>query len=182
MKEILLLLGIIAVLPHALSQKLSAIGTVWADDFAEWNLYQGEEEEPVGQIRLRWQLQRDWSEWEYRIGEEIGTIRMVWKDRPEQWEINGYGPSVNIRTRWPGDQSQWVATDGDHRVMMKSLYRQDANVWYTPDESNGYLEIYTIWENDPRDWYIIDELSDNISLEMKLGLIFIPIFHSFPKN
>ena len=179
---LILLISLVMVSHLALSQNFSSISTAWSNDFAEWNLFQGEQEDPIGQIKLRWQLKRDWSEWEFRIGDEIGAIKMVRKDRPDEWEVTGYGKTVNVRTRWPRNTSEWIIADGTKRIVIQSQYRNDGNVWYTPDEAYGYLELNTIWENDPRDWYIIDELSEAVSLEVKIALIFIPIFHSFPRN
>ena len=41
--------------------------------------------------------------------------------------------------------------------------------------------MYTEYLNDPRDWIIEDSLSNEISIQMKIMMIFIVMYHSTPK-
>ena len=50
----------------SLSSQISAMSISIEDDFTSWDLY-GVEESPIGNIKLRWPTQSDWTEWDYRI-------------------------------------------------------------------------------------------------------------------
>ena len=45
----------------------------WSDDFREWTIFTDDEEEE-GELTMRWQQQMDWTQWDYRLGEETGSI------------------------------------------------------------------------------------------------------------
>jgi len=162
------------------AQVLTGISAKWSDAFNEWTFFTDTEDEE-GDLTMRWQMRNDWSEWDYRIGESSGSIRMKWKDDPTQWEVRGDGEIVTIRMKWNNDISQWTLSDGTNRFTFKTRWANNLNEWILKNEDKGIFEIYTEYENDPRDWLIVDEMDEEISLPMKLGMIFIAVFNSVPK-
>ena len=162
------------------AQVLTGMGAKWSDAFNEWTVYT-DDEEVEGDLTMRWQMRNDWTEWDYRIGESSGSIRMKWKDDPTQWEVRGDGENISIRMKWNNDITEWTLTDGTNRFTFKTRYGNNLNEWLLKNDDKGNFEVYTEYENDPRDWQIVDELDEEISLPMKLGMTFIAVFHSVPK-
>jgi hypothetical protein len=178
---VLALLFSVWLLPAAPSQSIVGFGTRWSDSFAEWVIYteiEGEE----GELRQKWQMQDDWTDWQYRLGNASGNIRLKWKDNPNEWEARGDGQIATARTVWNNNFREWRITDGRHSC---TLVSRDGNVW---DEwmlrasSAGDFQMYTVWQGDPREWDIVDELAPEISLPARLLAAFIVAFHSSPRQ
>jgi hypothetical protein len=163
------------------AQYITGIGTRWSDAFAEWIIYT-DDEELEGDLTLRWQLQGDWSAWDYRLGEDFGSIKMKWKDNPSQWELRGGNEIVSIYMVWPNDVREWRLTDNSTTLTLKSRWGNNLNEWELKTEKHGRFAIFANWENDPREWNVWDELDEDISIHMKIALIFIATYHSSPKN
>ncbi|MFZ4634206.1 MAG: hypothetical protein ACOYNO_08385 [Saprospiraceae bacterium] len=192
-----LLLLLFALCPlFAGGQELSSVRTRWGNAFVEWDIFayaptdgpleEGEDppEEPFGEMKLRWlNLRDDFSEWEFQLGELRGTIRMPWKDDPTQWELRTFDNEVvTMRAAWSGDPTEWRVTNNAIALKLGSRWKNQLDEWVVDDPSYGRFYLYTFTEQDPRDWAIQDELSDEITPAMKVGLIFLTVFHSSPKQ
>ncbi len=182
------------------AQVLSGISTRWSDSFVEWEIYaaiprdttrtepEEDSEEPdeslYGELKLRWlNVREDFSEWDYEIGEERGTIRQKWKDDPSQWELRSYnGPVVSMRTAWPNDFNEWRVTDNSISLNLKSRWTNQFDEWLVDDSAHGKFYMYTLIKNDPRDWAVEDSMDDSISQSMKMALIFLTVFNGSPKQ
>ena len=181
------------------AQTLSSISTRWNDSFVEWEIYvmtarDSTEEEPDedsaspeeslhGELKLRWlNVRDDYSEWDYEIGGERGTIRQKWKDDPSQWELRSYsGSVVSMRTAWPGDFNEWRVTDNSIALNLKSRWTNQFDEWLVDDSTRGRFYMYTMVERDPRDWSIEDSLDESVSQSFKMALIFLTVFNGSPK-
>ncbi len=174
---------------------MTTIGCRWQDSFVEWELFstlrqadleEGEvaEEELYGNLKLRWlNVRDDWSEWDYELGGQRGTIRQKWKDDPQQWELRSYsGSIITMRTTWSGDLKEWRVSDNSISLHIKSKWTNQLDEWLVQDSNYGKFYLYTLRARDPRDWAIEDNLDPVISEEMKLAMIFLVIFNSSPKN
>ena len=164
---------------HLQAQILTGINTKWNDSFTEWTFKTLEEEE--GDLVMKWPFRKDWTEWDYRIGEETGTIRMKWKDNPNLWEIVGLDETITARAIWKGDFTQWRLQGNADQITLKCRWKNNLNEWRVIEKEFGKFEIFTEWEDDPRDWIIVDETENKITLTMKMALSFLAIFHSTPK-
>lgn len=175
------------------AQTLSGISSRWSDSFVEWDLYatssagpdssEAPEEELYGELKLRWlSLRDDWSEWDFRLGDERGTIKMKWKDDPGQWELRTYsGTIITMKTAWNNDLSEWRITNNDISLTLRSRWTSQTDEWLVQDGTHGTYYLYTRHEGDPRDWIIEDRLDEAISRPMKLAIIFLTVFHSTPR-
>jgi hypothetical protein len=161
-------------------QRLTGISTQWNDSFVEWTIYteyEGEE----GELRLRWTARETWREWDYRIGERSGQIRAKWPDRYDEWEVRGDNLIVSARALWRNDPREWRISGPDGRTYKwQSRYGNTFEEWVIGSEDYGFMEMYTTYLGDSRDWVIIDEI--DVSLPEKLMLVFLTIFHSTPKG
>ncbi|MFN0035309.1 MAG: hypothetical protein ACKVUS_09585 [Saprospiraceae bacterium] len=173
---------------------MTTIGCRWQDSFVEWEIFAaqkrhdleaGEEadEELYGELKLRWlNVRDDWSEWDYELGGQRGTIRQKWKDDPQQWELRSYaGTVITMRTAWTGDLKEWRVSDNTITLNIKSKWTNQLDEWLVQDANYGKFYLYTLRSRDPRDWAIEDNLDADISEEMKLAMMFLVIFHSTPK-
>lgn len=142
------------------------------------------QEQRYGEFKLRWlNVRDDWSEWDFELGEERGTIRAKWKDDPTQWELRTYtGAVVTMRTAWPNDNTEWRVTDNSVTLMLKSRWSNQLDEWLVQDATHGKFYLYTLNRQDPRDWAIEDGLDATISNPMKLAMVFLTVFQSTPRR
>jgi hypothetical protein len=186
----------------AQAQTLSSVSTRWSDSFVEWEVYavmpqdtsetedgeeedeESPEEELYGELKLRWlNVRDDFSEWDYEMGEERGTIRQKWKDDLSQWELRSYGGNVvTMRTLWSNDLTEWRVTDNSITLNLKSKWKNQFDEWLVDDSTRGKFYLYTYVQNDPRDWAIEDGLDESVSASMKTALIFLTVFIASPKQ
>ncbi len=175
----LLLAGILSFQPIG-AQQLTGIATQWGDSFMEWIVYTDVEDE-VGELKLRWSAQDDWREWTYRIGEYTGQIRAKWPERYDEWEVRGENVIITARALWRDDPRQWrIHTPEGHQYRWNSRFGNILDEWVIGSEEFGFMEMFTVYEGDPRDWTIVDEL--DASLPEKMMLVFLTIFNSTPKQ
>jgi hypothetical protein len=178
----------------AQSHWMSTISSRWQDSFVEWEIYamdkkayrddEGAEEELYGELKLRWLgIRADWTEWEFDLGGIRGNIRQRWKDDPQQWELRSFsGTVITMRTVWNGDFKEWRVSDNTISLNIRSRWANQLDEWLVQDNTYGKFYLYTLRARDPRDWAVEDELSPEISEEMKLAMAFLAIFNSTPRQ
>ncbi len=187
------------------AQTLSSVSTRWSDSFVEWEIYavmpqdtsetadaedddeedsEAPQEEYHGELKLRWlNVRDDFSEWDYELGDERGTIRQKWKDDLTQWELRSYsGNVVTMRTMWSNDLTEWRVTDNSITLNLKSKWKNQFDEWLVDDSTRGQFYLYTYYDRDPRDWAIQDSLNEDVSESMKMALIFLTVFNASPKQ
>ena len=162
------------------AQYLAGIATQWSDSFAEWTIFT-EEEDQEGELEMRWKTQNDWTDWQYRLGEETGRIKLKWKDNPNEWEIRGNNEIITARTLWNNQFREWRIRNGATQFTLRCKYGNVTDEWELRNSSKGNFVIYTNWEGDPREWIIVDELDESVSLPTKMAITFIAIMHSIPR-
>ena len=187
----LILVTFFLVLSFPVSGQQWLIGaeTVWSDSFVEWRLYteveseeEDEELEASGELELRWKNQDNWTEWDYEFDEEQGQISQASRNRPDQWELRSDdGRLITMRPRWSNDLTEWKITSGSASVIFKSKWRNNLDEWFLTDDRYGHFSLQTAWERDPRQWNIYDELDEDVSLAMKMAMVFVATFYSSPK-
>lgn len=178
-------------------QNLSGIAARWNDSFVEWDIYcvtpgdtlesQSEEhpeETRCGELRLRWlDIRDDFSEWDFELYGERGTIKQKWKDDPTNWELRAYsGTIVSMRATWPNDFTEWRITDNDVTINWRSRWKNQYDEWFVEDRTKGNFYVNTVYARDPRDWNVYDELDNSVSDAMRLAMVFIAAFMSSPKQ
>ncbi len=129
---------------------------------------------------MTWQNQNDWSQWEYSLGDFNGTIKMTFTNQPGQWDIRGGGTVITAKAKWANDWREWRITDNSTTLTFKTKWGNSFDKWVLRDTDHGSFEVSTLWNGDPREWEIIDELDEDISLPMKMAMLFVVIYHSSP--
>ncbi len=159
---------------------LYGASTAWGDSFKEWTIY-ADEEEIEGDLTLRWGMREAWTAWDYRLEDESGTIKIKWMNDASQWELRGGGEIITMKTIWLRDFTEWRISDGSITIKLRSKYKDYLEEWETVGDKYGSFEMITTYENDLRDWDIVDDLTEEVSLPMKMAMMFIVLFNSTPK-
>ncbi|MEN0002855.1 MAG: hypothetical protein AAF798_01880 [Bacteroidota bacterium] len=158
-------------------QVLTGLATQWNDDLSQWYVYT-DEEDVVGELRLRWPQQQDWTQWEFRMGELAGSIRLKWRENPNEWEIRVGNQVATARTVLNNRFREWRIFDGTHQFTLLQTYGNSTDEWKIRPNKWGTMDMITTWQNDPRDWEIYDELDEAVQFPIKLAIVFIGVVHS----
>ena len=190
------LLGLLFWLPALLSAQteyVSGLSTRWNDSFGAWEVFcvtqdtttdpSEWEEAQCGSLQLRWlNMRDDWSEWDYEIHGKRGIIRQKWKDDPSEWELRTFeGEVVTMRTLWRNDLKQWRITNNDISLHFRTRWTNQLDEWRTEEHTRGQFYVYTLYRNDPRDWSVRDEMTEDVPETMKLAMLFLAVFHGTPR-
>lgn len=162
------------------AQTLTGLSARWNDDFSEWIIL-ADEEEIEGELNMTWRLQNDWSSFDYRIEDASGSIKMKWRDNPNEWETRGDNEIITARTRWKDDPREWRVTDNDITFHLKNKWGNNPNTWLITNKEYGYFEMYMYQRDDFREWVIIDELREEVSLAMKMTMVFLVMNNTTPR-
>ena len=166
--------------PILLNGQISGIETSWTDQFDQWTIYavDSDGEDIEGELRQRWAMNDDWSEWDYRIGEDFGAIKVKYKGNINKWELRGGGEIIDIQTVYNNDLSQWRIRSRGVTLRLELNRRDVPFDWRVDSDEYGFYEVYTEWEGDVNAWTIVDEMSADISIHMKMAIIFLSKFSS----
>ncbi len=162
-------------------QQLAGLSSRWSSEFTEWEI-RTTENENAGEIRMQWTMNADWTDWSIQLGNEQGRLRIKWKDNLNEWELRMGGGIITIRTAWHDRFTEWIVISDEARFTIRPVYGNTLEAWETINQGDNYLGIFTSWEGDPRNWTIIDQMGEEISVYTKLVLAFVPIIHSVPRN
>ncbi len=164
----------VATCLFATAQNIEAASTKFSNDFSEWYLYTDKKDE-VGTLTARWKLNGDVSEWDFRIGESFGAIKLLWKDDPSTWELRTNNRVVTMKTVYRGDLSEWRITDNTTTITLKTTNPHRWDEWELKNYKEGSFHAYTTTELDPRDWEIEDY--NNLPFHIRMAMIFIVIYN-----
>jgi hypothetical protein len=170
------------------AQNWTDVRTRWADSFSEWVFFSTHDtidgREPLpeesGRLTLRFPHRNDWSDWKFE-GDFRATIRQDWNDDLTRWSVRGPNETIAIRTKWTNDFRSWELTGNRHTFVIATRYNSP-DEWMLRDKKHGDFYMYTIYGQDPRDWAVVDELSAEVSAEMRLAMIFVVLFSSTPSE
>jgi hypothetical protein len=163
-----------------MAQTPIGIGTRYSNSFREW-IITTDDEDVEGELRMRWTFQDDWTSWDFELGDAHGTIDQKWEGEPDLWEIKCNGVIVNARTAWKGEFYRWKLSDGTHQFNWQPKFRTSPDEWETEDNKEGFLQMYTYYDGDAREWVIKDELPKDVSVAMRMALIFLALHFSTPR-
>jgi hypothetical protein len=163
------------------AQTLTGISVKYNDAYVDWTIYTNDED-VEGNLTMTWQSPDDWSQWTYRIGEHTGTIKTKWNKDLSHWEIRGDNKIISAQQTWQGDNRQWRITNNSFSLDLKCKYGNNWNDWEVDDSKRGKFSVLTAYQNDPRDWNIEDETTEEVPLTMKMTIVFLSIINSVPKD
>jgi len=179
-KSCLLIIVMIFLSNGIRAQHMIGVGTRFDDSFREW-IIATDDEDVEGEIRMRWVFQNDWTVWDIQLGNVSASIEQKWKDDPNLWEIRCGDAIVNAKTTWPGEFIQWKLSDGKNQYNWGTKYTNQRDEWLIDSRDKNLFKVYMYWEGDPREWVIEDNLPDDISVAMKMAMVFLAIHFSSPR-
>ena len=181
MNKVFLLSGFSLFLAQiAMAQQITWIETSFSNSFREWTILT-DDDDLRGSLRMRWIHQNDWTAWDFTLGDTFATIEQKWADQPDMWIIRCNGVSVTAKTAWQGDFTRWKLNDGTTQINWMSVYDNQRDDWKTESgKKAGGFGMRTNWEGDPREWVIDDQLPEDVSMAMRIALIFLTLHFSAP--
>jgi len=155
----------------------------WDDSFREWSIYSIDttDNEQEELLKLKWPFKEDWTEWVIEEYELNDNIRQKWPNNPNRWEYRSIDNIIDIQPFYRNNLTEWLIKYDDYQITWKSEYKNDLNLWFLNHKELGYFELITSYENDPRDWEIIDEAPD-LPDDIKQAIIFITIWSTCPRQ
>lgn len=155
--------------------QIAGLSAVYDDSFVEWTIITMDSTAFEGELNQTFGFDSD-TDWSYRIEDWSGDIRMRPGTDGRLWELTSPDGNVSIRRVWPGDNREWVITDDYKSLTIRTRYRNTADEWRLTDEDDGYLDIFSAYEGDPRDWILESDLSADYTVEMRLAALFIVMY------
>lgn len=152
----------------------------WDDVLYEWVIhYETLNDEGTGEVEATWSHIKDWTQWDFSIGDYDGTIWQKWDQRDDLWELKCNGVVTKIRTEYYNDYSSWIIEyNQEIKVKWRSESYNDGNFWVMLDKKYGELQFYTEFEDDPRDWLIFDNTIDQLPFDVKLACYFTAMYRA----
>ena len=163
---------------------ISGLSSNWDDSFSEWTIFGFDGDKEIeGELRLKWPLRSNWTEWVIDNLDEVRIqIKQKYPNNTDLWELRSGNDIVTIQTKWRKDITSWRIKYDKHNITWRTEYANDLNYWYFEDDKLGFLEMFTIYPNDVRDWEIVDQTIEDVPLIVKIACVFVTSYFSSPKK
>jgi hypothetical protein len=161
------------------SQEISLLRTFYANDFRDW-LFYDEQENELGTLRSRWQLTKDYTQWDIRLGEVSGSILLRWQDHPNDWEIRIHNSFIRAECTWPGQLDSWRITSNNKIYYLNLIPDPEGMQWALDQDQKILAYIYNVYFQDPREWEVKKEVEE-VDPELMITAFFLASYYSSPK-
>ena len=162
------------------AQTITGVSAIWDDDFTEWSIFTKEDTVNFGTLELINMLGSPRLDWNFRVQDAEGRIRNIDRNNFSSWEVQGPNDMVTVRQLWSDDLREWRVTNNRIALNWRSRYANHYEEWVITSRDHGYFTMYTLHPEDPRDWVVVDTMSERIPLEMKMAFVFVTIFLTSP--
>lgn len=163
--------------PTLLLGQLQGLSSVYDDAVQEWTVITSDEADFDGTLSVKF----GWSgddrlRWSYDVLDISGDIEVVAGSNGRLWRLTSPDGNLTLRRVWARDNSEWEITDGTASFTLRVRYPNNAEEWRIIDESKGYLDVFTLYRGDARDWAIEEVLDASYRVEHKLAALFIAMY------
>lgn len=153
------------------------------DSFRAWNLVLEQDSSEIeGELELSWDMNNDFTQWQYRIDDKYGEISQKFGNNAGLWELRSEGNVVTMRQVWPGDTSEWKISHNGRSFVFQTTHPVRFDEWSIKGDKYGELIMYTDIRMDLRDWIISDYTIDSVTFEERMAAIFVGLYSSIPKK
>ncbi len=161
------------------AQEIQFFQSYYSNDFREWILKDSAEQQ-LGTMRASWQFERDYSQWDIRIGELSGSIYHKWRDQNNDWEIRLQNDFYTAQAVWKGQFDSWRITNNNKTYYLNLIRDPDGFQWKLSKEQEELCFLYNTYFSDLREWTIeyFEKLNDPA---LMVAAIFIVSYYSTPK-
>lgn len=161
------------------AQDISILRTFYANDYRDW-LFYDEQENEMGTLRTRWQMTKDYSQWDIRLGELSGSILLRWQDRPNEWEVRISDDLFTMTSTWPNQLDSWRITNEGDTYYLNLIPDPEGTQWALEQDQNILAYIYNVYYDDPREWEV-KRHQEKINQNLLITAFFLVSYYSSPK-
>lgn len=153
-----------------------AVGSEYDDSAVSWNLFAIDEDDNEFQsnISAKWPLKSSWTEWQFDHLQYYWDMYLRYQTNPQHWFMDTYNTKISIKQKWRNDLTEWIITYNNQKLKWTTEYGRDVSQWYFEDKQLGFMQMWTTYEGDARDWDI-DDQAPNVPDEVKMAMILITI-------
>lgn len=164
-------------------QWITGLHTDWDHSFRDWQIEAVLADSTLldGSLDVTFQIDEDFSEYSWRLGDDYGSFRQVFANNPTNWELRYNNELVSVRSVWPSDPREWKISTPEQSFTISTRYPGVFDEWVVKTKGVGEFYMYTEVPGDTRDWIVEDYMVDDIGLAMRLAIIFVVAHISSPK-
>lgn len=161
------------------AQDIYSFQTYYSNDFREWILEDSAEQQ-IGTLRASWQFEKDYSQWDIRIGELSGSIYHKWRDQNDDWEIHLQNDFYTAQPVWKGQFDSWRITNNNKTYYVNLIRDPDGFQWKLSKEQEDLCFLYNTYYYDLREWTIeyFGKVNDPA---LMVTVVFLVSYYSTPK-
>ncbi len=161
----------------------TSINSVYDDSAVEWKIYgyDLEDNEWTSELRIKWPLRNDWTEWLVDHNNNFYSLKQRWQHSPVQWELQNGNSIVTIRQKWRNDLNEWVISYNNKSYRWQTTRFNDLSAWYLEIDESTYFDMWTTYSGDIRDWDIEDK-AENLASVVKIAALFTTVYLTIPKQ
>lgn len=160
----------------ATAQDIRFMRSYYADDFRDWIFFDADDLE-IGNLRARFQLKEDYSQWDFRVGELSGFILQRWNGKANEWEIRSGNTFITVTATWPGQFDSWRITAKDKVYYLNRDRDPQDFTWDLNLDQKNLCRIYNLYFRDPRDWEI-EKFVETMDPALEMTALFLVGFYS----
>ncbi|MBK8954947.1 MAG: hypothetical protein IPM34_05240 [Saprospiraceae bacterium] len=157
------------------SQSIQYFQTANPGDFRSW-VFLDRDESFLGNLNARWPFERRLDEWDLRIGEWSGSVKLRWSNRPDEWEIRLHNEFLTAQPTWNKQFDSWRLQYGDKTYSFTLDPDPDGQLWRLQMGDHELLLIYNTYLYDYLDW-TLDYASDVDELVLVTTACFIAAYY-----
>jgi len=152
------------------------ISSEYDNSAIEWQIVSLDslDNEILSSVRAKWPNEKSWTEWQFDHLEYFWDMSLRYQTNPQHWYLNTDYGTVAIKQKWRNDFTEWTIRYDDIQLKWTTDFGNDISQWYFEDKEYGFMEMWTSYEGDPRDWEIEDQ-APNVPDEMKLAMMLITV-------
>lgn len=156
--------------------KFFAVASEYDDSAVSWYLYAEDDDynEIQSSVRAKWPLKNTWTEWQFDHLDYYWDMYLRYQTNPQHWFLDTYNTKISIKQKWRNDLTEWTISYDKHRLKWTTEYGRDVSYWYFEDKELGFMQMWTTYDGDARDWEVEDEAPD-VPDEVKMAMILITI-------
>jgi len=134
-------------------QTIQYFQTASPGDARSW-VFLNTDESFLGTMNARWPFERRLDEWDLRIGELSGNIKLRWTNRPDEWEVRLNNEFLTAQPIWNKQYDAWRLQYKDKTYEFSLDNDPEGYLWRLQLGDKDLLLIYNTFLYEYLDWTI----------------------------
>lgn len=136
------------------SQDLLFVRSFYSDDFSHWVLKDSNHVE-LGSIQSFQSFKTVRDHWNIRFGESSGSVKLHWKENPNEWDYLFNQVSYYAAPVWPKQYDKWRITNNSANYSLSYTVDNEGINWSLYNSKEEVIAfIYNEYSRDLRDWIV----------------------------